>query len=94
MGGLAFVYEKGDGVNKFTITERLALTEDDRLVPEEDPDARWLFATTGQEIALKDAVKYGLTDCASVVQVPVETKQEAPVRNERKRRLSRKRKST
>lgn len=41
-------------------TERLCRTEDDRLVPENDPDARWLFCIPGARISKADAERYGL----------------------------------
>jgi hypothetical protein len=42
-------------------TERLCLTEDqERLVPESDPDARWLFCAVGARISKADAERYGL----------------------------------
>lgn len=44
----------------YEITERLALTEDGRAVPENDPDARWLFAIPGQSISLGEARRVGL----------------------------------
>jgi hypothetical protein len=43
-----------------TATERLCLTEDERLVPEGDPDARWLFCVPGQEIPRAEAERYGM----------------------------------
>lgn len=50
----------------YEVTERLALTEEDddgnqRLVPENDPSARWFFAAPGQLIPLDDAQRYGLS---------------------------------
>ena len=51
------VSERGFVVAK----ERLALTEDGaRLVLEEDPEARWLYAIPGQEIPMAAAEKFGL----------------------------------
>lgn len=40
--------------------ERLYLTEDGRVVTEDDPDVRWLWAIPGQKIV--DAEKYGVVD--------------------------------
>jgi len=53
-------------------TQRLYRTEDDRIVPEGDPDARWLFAAAGTEISAADAAKYGLgtTEPASAAEEP------------------------
>lgn len=63
MSGLAFDYldsRKESDVGMYEVKERLALTEDERLVPEEDPEARWLYAIPGQEIPLAEAERYGL----------------------------------
>lgn len=63
MSGLDFNYEQkedGEPMEQYEVKERLALTEDDRLVPEGDPDARWLFAIPGRPIPMADAIKYGL----------------------------------
>ena len=46
----------------FEVTERLYLTEDDRVVADGDPDARWLYAVPGKRITLEEAEKYGLAD--------------------------------
>ncbi len=46
----------------FEVTERLYLTGDDELVPEGDPDARWLYAVPGKRIPLEEAEKYGLVN--------------------------------
>ncbi len=40
--------------------EHLYLTEDDRVVSEDDPDARWLYAGPGAEIPQEEAERYGL----------------------------------
>lgn len=50
--------EQADGWHE--ITERLYLTEDDRVVPDGHPDARWLWATPGQRIRLSEAKRRGL----------------------------------
>lgn len=48
-----------------TVTERLWLTEDrQRVVPEGDPAARFLFATPGTRIHAEDARRYGLVSDA------------------------------
>lgn len=43
-------------------TARLCLTEDDRLVEDTDPNARWLFCVPGSPIKRADAERYGLLD--------------------------------
>jgi hypothetical protein len=60
MSGLSVVVPEGDPPAVYVVTERLALTEDDRLVPEGHPDGRWLYATPGREVPWAEAVKYGL----------------------------------
>lgn len=43
------------------VTQRLFLTEDGkRVVPEGDPDGRWLWATPGMSVTEFDAKRYGL----------------------------------
>ena len=44
------------------VKERLYLTEDGRVVPDGDPDVRWLFAAKGTEITDGAAAKYGIVD--------------------------------
>ena len=44
------------------VKERLYLTEDDRVVPDGDPDVRWLYAILGSNISDADAAKYGIVD--------------------------------
>ena len=44
------------------VKERLYLTEDDRVVPLDDPNVRWLFAAKGTEITDGAAAKYGIVD--------------------------------
>lgn len=46
-------------VEMVTVTERLCLTEDGRLVEETDPAARWLWATPGTQKPRVEAEKYG-----------------------------------
>ncbi|MEV4180189.1 hypothetical protein AB0J28_01920 [Streptosporangium canum] len=59
--GLSFVHDPDDGSGRVTVTARLCLTEDrKRLVPDTDPDARWLFCTPGSQISQADAERYGL----------------------------------
>lgn len=41
-------------------TERLCLTEDGRLVQENDAEARWLFCVPGTRIRRSDLERYGL----------------------------------
>lgn len=42
-------------------SQRLFLTTDDRIVPEDDPDAAFLFAGEGDEIAADDAERFDLS---------------------------------
>ena len=44
------------------VKERLYLTEDDLVVPLDDPNVRWLFAAKGTEITDGAAAKYGIVD--------------------------------
>ena len=44
------------------VKERLYLTEDGRVVPDGDPDVRWLFAALGTEITDGAAAKHGIVD--------------------------------
>lgn len=58
--GLQFVTEPDQGRHVIA-TARLCLTENRaRLVPDTDPDARWLFCVPGAPIARADAERYGL----------------------------------
>lgn len=74
-----YLKDAGDG-EWYTVTERLARTEDDQLVPEGDPRARWLYAIPGEQIRRADAERYGLITEAQPEpdEVPEETKE--PVR--------------
>lgn len=56
---------------------RLYRTADDRIVPEGDPDAAFLFACEGDEISDADAKQYGLTK-AALTGEPAEDKPAAP----------------
>lgn len=49
----------------YTVTERLYLTVDDKLVKEGDPKAAFLYSTPGKRIPLAEAVKYGLVKKAA-----------------------------
>ncbi|WP_405149444.1 hypothetical protein OG589_14545 [Sphaerisporangium sp. NBC_01403] len=62
---LEFVTEPEGETNYVTATARLCLTEDDRLVKDTDPDARWLYCVPGARISRKDAERYGLLDSES-----------------------------
>ncbi len=42
------------------VEERLWVSDDDKLVAEDDPKAASLFAIPGQRISVEDAEKYGL----------------------------------
>lgn len=57
---LRSVPERNVTMSMYTVQERLCLTEDDKLVPEGDPEARWLFAIPGDEIPVDQAERYGL----------------------------------
>lgn len=54
----------------FTVTERLALTEDGRVVPEESRDARWLYAIPGARVPMVEAIRYGLVKAAAGMAPP------------------------
>ncbi|MFF8831381.1 hypothetical protein [Streptomyces sp. NPDC015131] len=48
------------------IKQRLCLTEDGkRVVPEDDPEARWLWAIPGQRVSRKEAERLGALEHAS-----------------------------
>jgi hypothetical protein len=51
--------DPGSG-NEVEASERLCITDDDRLVPEDHPDARRLWCTPGDMIPRDVAEKYGL----------------------------------
>lgn len=63
--------------NTFTVTERLYLTADDKVVREGDPKAAFLYATPGKEVPMADAVRYGLVK-------KTEAKQSEPPANKAK----------
>lgn len=44
-----------------TCTERLCRTEDGRLVPEDNPAARWLYCVPGQQVPKAEADELGMT---------------------------------
>jgi len=44
----------------YIVKEHLHLSEDGRVVKEDDPDARWLYAGPGAEIPDEEAERYGL----------------------------------
>lgn len=50
--------------NLFEVEERLYRTEDDRIVPAGDPDARWLYAVPGRLVPMAEAEGYGLVEGA------------------------------
>lgn len=58
--GLQFVREPDSESGHVVATARLCLTEDGRLVPDTDPDARWLFCVPGAAISRTEAERYGL----------------------------------
>lgn len=59
---LHFVTEPDDDAGHVVATARLCRTEDDRLVLDTDPDARWLYCVPGQPIPRAEAERYGLLD--------------------------------
>jgi hypothetical protein len=61
--GLQYVSQPDAGSGHVVATARLCLTEDrSRVVPDTDPDARWLFCVPGSPIPRADAERYGLLD--------------------------------
>ena len=66
------------------VKERLYLTEDDRVVPLDDPDVRWLFAAKGTEITDGAAAKYGIVD--GLAPQPEATEPEPEPKPKRKRK--------
>lgn len=59
--------------------ERLCKTEDGRLVPEGDPDARWFYCIKGARIPVGDAVAGGLVTEAAEKSAPAaQNKQRKP----------------
>ncbi|NJP24454.1 hypothetical protein FLW53_09580 [Microbispora sp. SCL1-1] len=57
---LQFVKRPDGDAGHVIATARLCRTEDDRLVPDSDPDARWLYCTPGTPIPRAEAERYGL----------------------------------
>ena len=66
------------------VKERLYLTEDDRVVPLDDPNVRWLFAAKGTEITDGAAAKYGIVD--GLAPQPEATEPEPEPKPKRKRK--------
>lgn len=62
----------------FTVTERLYLTNDDKLVKEGDPRAAFLYSTPGKEIPMVEAEKYGLAPTAKAASAPADKAKAAP----------------
>jgi hypothetical protein len=67
------------------ITERLALTEDGRAVPEGSADARWLYAIPGQRIPRSEAERYGLLKTAEPAPGSISEPETVPERPRRGR---------
>lgn len=65
-------------MESYKVSERLAKTEDDRVVPESDPDARWLYAIPGHEIPLEEAERYGLIKAGEPAEDKAAEKAEEP----------------
>jgi hypothetical protein len=59
---LQYVKLPSEDAGHVIATARLCLTEDNRLVPDTDPDARWLYCVPGVPIKRADAERYGLLD--------------------------------
>lgn len=88
MGGLEINDGEDTDVKMYEVKERLALTEPDEdgkqhLVPEDSPEARWLFAIPEKPIPFEDAVKYGLVEAraddeAIEDEPPAEPEQQQP----------------
>lgn len=57
---LQFVKQLDVDAGHVIATARLCRTEDDRLVPDTDPDARWLYCIPGMAIPRAEAERYGL----------------------------------
>lgn len=57
---LQFVKQPDGDAGHVIATARLCRTEDDRLVPDSDPDARWLYCIPGTAIPRAEAERYGL----------------------------------
>lgn len=57
---MAFQIVIHDDDDKVEVQQRLCLTEDGRLVDENDPAARWLYCVPGARIPRDEAAKYGL----------------------------------
>lgn len=47
-------------MESFEVTERLCLTEDDRVVGEDHPEARWLWKIPGEHVSIEEAQARGL----------------------------------
>lgn len=63
---------------KIEITDRWCLTEDrKRVVPEGDPEARWLHWIPGDEVPLEEAQRLGAVKAAK----PAANKMRKPPRN-------------
>ena len=68
------------------VKERLYLTEDDRVVPDGDPDVRWLFAALGTEITDAAAAEHGIVDgLAPRPELDVEAAPESKPKRKRKK---------
>lgn len=82
--GLRYVTETESG-DYVTAAARLCLTQDrDRLVPDTDPDARWLFCSPGTPIARADAQRYGLLDAPEAEEDAGKAEEDAPVKAARR----------
>jgi len=58
---MSFEIVKVGSIEEMVVVDvRLCRTEDDRLVEETDPEARWLYCIPGQKIPKAEAIRYGL----------------------------------
>lgn len=85
--GLQYVKLPAEDAGHVIATARLCLTEDDRLVPDTDEAARWLFCVPGSAIKRSDAERYGLLAEPEPEPhpEPVEEKAAAPAANKARR---------
>lgn len=69
----AIIVPLGDsGGETWTADRRLCLTEDrGRVVPEDSPDARWLWAVPGRVVLLADAIRLGAVEPKSDAAAPI-----------------------
>jgi len=84
--------KKGKKVEKFEVTERLYIDTDGNIVPEDSPEAAFLYATPGKRVPLDEAVEKSLiTKAAAKKQAdkPAD-KQKTPAQNKRRKAAAKK----